>query len=263
MEREKIVVCIPHAGTQIPREIRERIPHDDRAIINESDLFTDRIYTIDGVRLVTNPYSRIIGDPNRAPDELYLDGLLRTLGVVMLNLPTGEKMFDTDPTPKEIAIWVKQYHLPFHQKLSAALQGAEFLIDSHSMWSVAAPGHYGGRTTPRAEIVLGNQHFCSCSAEVTDFFVSFFQSKGYSVAINNPYPGRYILGTYCSRLYMPGIQIEINRKLYLDEETLIPRDADIKRLHSEFDELVTQFCGWYKGLPPKKGDITERNKYSA
>lgn len=247
IKRENVVVSIPHAGTGIPSDIRSRIRHDDFVLRNESDLFSDRIFDIEGVRKVMASHSRIIGDPNRAPDEIYTEGALRTLGVVMLTLPEGGDVFTSDPTLDEMSEWITRHHLPYQRALATALKGAEFLIDGHSMWSVAAQGHYGGRTSPRADIVLGNQHFCSCSAETTDFFASFFSKKGYSVAINNPYAGRYILGTYCSRLYMPGIQIEINRKLFLDEATLEPRDTDVLRLHDEFDELVTSFCSWYKG----------------
>ena len=114
------------------------------------------------------------------------------------------------------------------------------------MWSRGAEGHYGPLSN-RADIVLGNQYFCSCSAETTDFFVKYFKDLGYSVATNDPYPGRYILGTYCSRIHIPGIQIEINRKLYLDEETLEEREEDINRLNHECERLVDMFCEWFQG----------------
>lgn len=247
MNRNALVVSIPHAGCEIPQEIRARIPHTDHELRDQSDLYTDQIYTVEDVRTVHTQYSRIIGDPNRAPDEMYTEGDLRTLGVVILQLPSGKEMFVHDPSLKELAQWVHQYHLPYHQELSKALSTAEFLIDGHSMCSIASTRHYGGVTTPRADIVLGNQYFCSCSAETTQFFADFFLKKGYSVAINNPYPGRYIMGTYCSRLQLPGIQIEINRKLYLDETTLAPHNEHIRRLHDEFSELVTQFCDWFSG----------------
>jgi N-formylglutamate deformylase len=247
MKPDKLVLSIPHAGTAIPDEIRGRIPHNDHVIRNESDLCTEQIFSIPDARTVIAPYSRIIADPNRAPDEIYTEGVLRSLGVVMLSLPTGEDTFTEEPSLDEISQWIHRYHHPYQQRLSKAMDGAGFVIDGHSMWSSPAPGHFGAQSGDRADIVLGNQYFCSCSAETTDFFASFFSAKGYSVAINDPYPGRYILGTYCSRILIPGIQIEINRKLYLNEQTLDPRDTDIKKLQSEFSELTSEFCQWFTG----------------
>ncbi len=257
MNREQMVVSIPHAGTLIPDDIRALIPHDELTVRNESDLFSDRIFTIDGARIVTTPYSRMISDPNRAPDEIYSEGMLRSLGVVMFDLHDGRPVFSKDPSLHTVSEWTHRFHVPYHNALAKVVKGAKFLIDGHTMWSKGVPGHFGGAGKERADIVLGNQYFCTCSAETTNFFASFFREKNYNVAINDPYPGRFILGTYCSRLYVPGIQIEINRKLFLDEKTLEPDEKSIQKLHAEFDELVTSFCGWFKGpmKPEEKAPV--------
>ncbi|MCF7844940.1 MAG: N-formylglutamate amidohydrolase [Kiritimatiellales bacterium] len=246
MKPHNLIVSIPHSGTDIPSEIRARIPHNDHVLRNESDLYTDQIFTLDGLTTVSTPYSRIIADPNRAPDEIYSENVLRAIGVVMLSLPEGTDTFEEDPSLEEISQWIEKYHKPYHDQLHAASHKAKFLIDGHSMCSKAAPGHFGG-SNERADVVLGNQYFCSCSAETTDFFAAFFTNKGFSVAINDPYPGRYILGTYCSRLHLPGIQVEFNRKLYMNEETLDPNLVEIDKLNRLFNELVTIFCDWYEG----------------
>ena len=246
MDRSKILVSIPHAGTEIPEEIRSCIPLSDHVLRNESDLYTDQIFSIADASIVTTKYSRIISDPNRAPDETYTEGVLRALGVVMLNLPSGVQTFTTDPTIDDISGWIDRFHKPYHDKLQKSLVNAQFIFDCHSMWSQSAAGHFGGNTE-RADVILGNQYFCSCSAETTNFFAEYFTNKGYTVAVNDPYPGRYILGTYCSRIGLPGIQIEFNRALYLDEQTLEPRNKDIQKLHLEFDDLVTSFCHWFEG----------------
>lgn len=247
MKRQEIVVSIPHAGTHIPSNIRSRIAHDDHRIRNESDLYTDRIYTVNDVRIVQSEFSRLIADPNRAPDEIYTEGALRSLGVVMLSLPEGHDVFTEDPTLEQMHEWIAKCHQPFHDKLQEAVRGARFLFDCHSMWSKAAAGHYGMAGKPRADIILGNQFFCTCSAETTQFVRAFFMERGLSVSINDPYPGRYILGTYCSRLGLPGLQVEINRKLYLNEETLDPIEPQITYFHDMFDELLNAFCNWFEG----------------
>lgn len=248
MKREDIVVSIPHAGTDIPPEIMAVIPHSETVIRNESDLFTDQIYHLHGTRMIKTPYSRVIADVNRAPDEIYLHGKTRATGVVMLDFPTGEAVFDPEPEFDQIQTWVTKFHRPFHAELYSATQVGKFLIDAHSMWSCSAAGHWGSEApgVKRADILIGNQYFCSCDAETTHFFLQFFENLGYSVSLNDPYPGRYILGRYCNRQGLPGIQIEINRALYLDEETLQPNTGAIAHFNQQLNQLVDEFCDWWQ-----------------
>ncbi|MFA6259092.1 MAG: N-formylglutamate amidohydrolase [Candidatus Peribacteraceae bacterium] len=243
MKHEELVVSIPHAGTNIPTDIRALMPHADETLLQEPDLYTDRIYAVPGIRTVTAAYSRIISDPNRAPDEIYTEGRDRALGVVMLSQAHGMDVFAQDPSLATMQSWIQRFHETYHADLRSAMQTASFLIDGHSMWSVNPPAHpYAGE--PRPDIVLGNCHYCSCTAETTKFFLEYFESLGYSVAVNTPFPGRYIVGSYCSRHRTPGIQIEINRALYLDEDTLEPRDDAIAKLHEQFTNLLDAFCTW-------------------
>ena len=247
MKRRNIVIAIPHAGTAIPEDIRRIIPHDDVLLYRESDLYTDRIYSIGGVRIVCAEHSQIIADVNRAPDEAYLEGANRAQGVIKLSLSEGENTFSADPSLQIMDQWIKRFHRPFHEQLTKELRSKEtqFLIDCHSMWSSAARFH-PDPGEKRAEIVLGNREYSSCSAETTQFFRHFFEGHGFSVAINDPFPGRYILGTYANRFRTPGIQIEINKKLYMNEETFEPFDEKIKAFNALFAECVDAFCGWYE-----------------
>lgn len=249
MQIKELIVSIPHAGTDIPKDIRNRILHDDGSLLREPDLYTDRIYSIPGPHVLTHPWSRVIGDPNRAPDEIYIEGKKRASGVIMLADCDGQNVFSSDPSIDDMESWVAKFHRPYHEALEKAVGSASFLIDGHSMASVGACGHLDPGQM-RAEIDIANREYCSCSAETTLFFVEYFRSCGYSVTVNTPYNGRYILGTYCSRIGLPGIQIEVNRKVYMNEETLEPNEAAIKKLHGEFAELVARFCAWYEGATP-------------
>ena len=249
MHRSDIVISIPHAGTDIPPDIRSRMPHSDEVLLKEPDLYTDRIYHVEGVKTVMSPWSRLIGDCNRAPDEIYTEGRLRASGVIILSQADGFDVFESDPAISEMEEWIVRFHTPYHDALTAALFDAKFLIDGHSMASVGAPGHIDPGHE-RADIELGNREYCSCSAETTQFFRRYFEEFGYSVAVNDPYSGRYILGTYCSRLRTPGIQIEVNRKLYLNEETHEPFDDVITRLNAEMHTLVDRFIDWYGETAP-------------
>lgn len=78
------------------------------------------------------------------------------------------------------------------------------------------------------------------------FFRDFFQNRGYSVSINFPYTGKYILGHHCHRrriptFLVPGIQIEINQGLYVQQESLDSIPARLDEFHELFEKLVDEF----------------------
>ena len=71
MNRSEIVIAISHAATRIPDDIRSLMPQSDTMLLQEPDLHTDRIFTVEGPVIIQSRYSRIISDCNRAPDEMY------------------------------------------------------------------------------------------------------------------------------------------------------------------------------------------------
>lgn len=241
MKLSDLVLAIPHASTHIPPDIRRRIPHGDDILLQEPDLYTDRIFNVPETRMILAEVSRVVADCNRAPDEMYTEGKHRFMGVIMLCLAQGYDTFDEDPTFEEMQEWIDRFHKPFHSRLAEEMKTARFLVDCHSLSSTAQAAHVDAGHE-RADIVLGNREYTICSAETTQWFRDWFETRGYSVAINDPYPGRYITGAYCSRLLTPGIQIEINRKLYMNEETLEPYDDKIAELNEQIQAVLRDFC---------------------
>jgi N-formylglutamate deformylase len=243
MRSYEIVLSIPHASTYIPDEIRTRMVHADSILNREPDLYTDQIYNIQGPRIVQAKYSRVISDVNRAPDEIYTSGPERSMGVIMLSLSHGQDIFEVEPSLGQLNEWIQEFHKPYHAEVNRALKGAKFLIDCHSMWSEAPPSRKdAGRKRP--DIVLGNRLYTTCDARTTKFFRDFLVEKGYSVEINNPFIGRYVVGTHCSRKGTPGIQIEMNRGMYMNEDSLELYQTKSDKLKEDFGELVEAFCEW-------------------
>ena len=260
MKLDEIVMAIPHASTHIPDDIRSRMPHSDDVLLREPDLYTDQIFDLKGPKKILAECSRVIGDCNRAPDEMYTDGKLRFMGVIMLSLAQGYDTFNEDPTFEEMQEWINRFHKPFHTKLHEAMKTAQFLLDCHSLSSLAQAAHIDAGAE-RADIVLGNREYTICSAETTQWFRDAFEALGYSVAINDPYPGRYITGAYCSRLGTPGIQIEINRKLYMDENTLEPYEEAIATLNGQLQAITEDFCAYEDERANKRSmvDLSEHD----
>ncbi|MDH3324174.1 MAG: N-formylglutamate amidohydrolase [Candidatus Peregrinibacteria bacterium] len=239
MNKLPILVSIPHASTFVPKEMADKMLITSRDIKDHADLFTDEIFDLNCTHKVKAGISRLVVDVNRAPDDIEIESQLCVDGVVVRVTPDGKQIYSTPPSVKGIAARIETYHFSLHDRIEEIVkkEGIKFLIDGHSMWSYR-PSALKGSKVNRADICLGNRSFTSCSREQTHFVKHFFEKRGYSVAVNDPYSGKYVLGFHCHRRNLPGIQVEINRSLFLNEKTLAPKKKKIEQLNLEMKELA-------------------------
>lgn len=243
MNKLPILISIPHSSTFVPKEIEEKMLISPRDIKNHADLFTDQIFDLSCTHKVKAGISRLVVDVNRAADDIELESQLCVDGVVVRVTPDGKQIYSMPPKVSEIGQRLETYHFTFHDNIEEKIktEKIKFLIDGHTMWS-QRPSALKGSTVDRADICLGNRSFTSCSRKQTHFIKNFFEKHGHTVAINDPYSGKYVLGYHCHRKYLPGIQLEINRKLCLNEKTLAPKIAQIKKLNELLKVLVNEFA---------------------
>lgn len=239
--KKPIIVSIPHASTFVPADIQKNILIDGKDIRTHADLYTDEIYSVKNAHVLKAGISRLIVDVNRASDDIEAEGRLQVDGVVVRTTPDGKTIYKTAPTMESIHARIEKYHVTFHHSLEELIDevGAKFFIDGHSMWSVG-PKALKDSGEKRAEVCLGNQDYTSCTRSQTNFIKTFFEAQGFKVAINIPYRGKYILGFHCHRKKFPGIQIEFNRSLYLNEKTLERKKDMIKKLNGLIEQLVDE-----------------------
>jgi N-formylglutamate amidohydrolase len=121
----------------------------------------------------------------------------------------------------EIQRRIRLYYRPYHQCLrtQVALRlekfGGCFLIDAHSMPDRVENG------VQRPDFILGDRDGASCDPDFTEFAQKALQDMGYRVTLNAPYKGREIVRRYGREGQgANALQIEINRKLYLDEKAI-------------------------------------------
>ena len=94
------------------------------------------------------------------------------------------------------------------------------------------------RGTPRPDFVLGDRDGTACAPDVTRTVADFLTARGYSVAINDPYKGMELVranGDPARNRH--SMQIEVNRKLYMDESTREPNDG-YSTLQATFTDLT-------------------------
>ena len=148
---------------------------------------------------------------------------------------------------------LERYYHPYHRSLQAAIKhirtefGRCLLLDCHSMPSAGMPAHdpaaampgrghgaYGQppaaeRAEPRmrgggdVDFILGDCYGGACADAVTAHVEAFLLRSGVTVRRNNPYSGGYVTQTYgrpAEGVHV--LQLEISRRLYMDEATLAP-----------------------------------------
>ena len=125
------------------------------------------------------------------------------------------------------------YYRPYHAALSAELArlrerfGYAILLDAHSMPSRATEKlHSDSPGSRRADIVPGDLLGHACGGWLSDATDAFWRSEGYSVERNQPYRGGGITrrhGTPDRGVH--AIQVELNRGLYMDEQSYARSDG--------------------------------------
>jgi N-formylglutamate amidohydrolase len=134
------------------------------------------------------------------------------------------------PLPFSYAIhMLEQYYDPFHKSLNKQIMylnntfGFCYHIDLHTMPSKALLNF-----KKEPDIVLGDNFGKSCSIELINYFQNVFQKNVFTVEVNNPYAGGFITRNYGNPSKgVHTIQIEINRKIYMDENKLSLKDMNI------------------------------------
>ena len=159
--------------------------------------------------------------------ERYTQLLGGSKGVLM---KVGQifSMFDTDT--------LGQGFMPYHAALANLAEetckrfGVAVVVDCHSMPSALSV----------PDIVLGDRYGASAAPALTAHAEAAFLREGFSVARNTPYAGGYttmLYGRGSAGLF--GLQIEINRGLYLDEDR-IQRKPGFEALKKRLTESLVR-----------------------
>ena len=94
--------------------------------------------------------------------------------------------------------------------------------------------------TTRPDFVIGDREGTSCHWKFTDLIVDFLRGLNYSVDINYPYKGMELVKAYSDPLQNKNsVQIEVNRKLYMNEETRKKTD-NFKILKKDLEKLINK-----------------------
>src|SRR5579859_6082497 len=256
-----MVLASPHSGRDYPADFVAQSALDPSTLRRSEDSFVDELFAgapRKGAPLLCALFPRAYLDVNRDAYELdptMFDGPLPDwvqtdtprvaagLGTIARQVASGADIYRGKLTFAEAQRRIANLYHPYHRTLKGLIDDtlARFpyclLLDCHSMPSIGGPGD-SDDGAERVDFVLGDCYGRTCAPSITDMAEKRLQDLGYCVVRNMPYAGVYIFlhyGEPAEKVHT--LQIEINRRLYMDEATH-EKHAGFTKLQGELAQLL-------------------------
>jgi N-formylglutamate deformylase len=251
------IFASPHSGAVYPPSFVEQSRLNLLGLRRSEDAFVDELFAsvvAMGAPMIAAHFPRVFLDVNRSPAELdaaMFEGRLSLdvdrasprvnagLGVIPRIVRDGAEIYRGKLAPAEADERLARLFRPYHAALGRMVDetrarfGLAVVIDCHSMPSAAA--------TP--DIVLGDRYGAAAAPAIMRASERAFERRGFSVVRNVPYAGGYTTELHGRPAYgTHALQIEINRALYLDEETVVRR-ARFASVKSRITEALRELLG--------------------
>ena len=250
-----LVVSSPHSGRDYPAAFLAASRLNLRELRRSEDSFVEMLFADApdiGAHLLAARFPRAYVDVNREPFELdpdmfdtplpdYVDITSKRaaagLGTIARIVTAAAEIYRERISFAEAKHRIKALYMPFRKALGQLMEitqrhfGCAVLLDCHSMPSNALDR--------RVDIVLGDRHGTSAHADLVCAAHESLKSMGYSVVRNKPYAGGAITCHYGRpSAKTHAIQVEINRALYMDEDTFLPLD-DFEKLRQDMSNFIS------------------------
>jgi N-formylglutamate amidohydrolase len=263
--RVPLVLDSPHSGTRYPADFAPSVPIE--ALRASEDSFVDELYASGpalGATLIAANFPRCYIDPNRS--LLDIDATLLAapwpgpaipsrktelgVGLIWRLLDSGESIYARKLSVDEVKQRIVAYHQPYQRAVKDALDeaydhfGAVWHINCHSMPALSGKISEEGPGKPRADFVLGDRDGTTCEPEFTAFVAKTLRDMGYDVKVNDPYKGVELVRAFSDpAVHRHSLQIEVNRKLYMDERTR-EKNANFPKLRADIERMLAAVAAY-------------------
>ncbi|WP_232834472.1 N-formylglutamate amidohydrolase [Rhodoferax ferrireducens] len=240
------LVCdSPHSGTHYPADFNYAVDLADLRKCEDTHVekLWEGVPAVGGT-LVHATFPRSYIDTNRTEHDIDVTMLAidwpgraepspRCIqlgnGLVFSKTTTLQNIYQRQLSVDEVQHRINSCWRPYREALTQALAAASqqhnkrWHLNLHSMPSNAYERLGLPKGKVLADVVLGDLHGAACSPEVTDVVAEAFKRHGYTVSVNDPYAGMDLIRQHGnpSRGHN-SLQIELNRALYLNEQTREP-----------------------------------------
>ena len=261
-----LVLDSPHSGSNYPADFKHACSRT--ALREAEDTFVDALWDFaptHGATLVCAQFPRTYIDANRALDEIdteLLNGpwegpinhasakVRLGKGLVWRKLDNGTPIYGERLSPDMLQARIDGCWVPYHAAVERAIEAAArrkgFVIhlNCHSM--PARGGEFSSDFPGilHDDFVLGDRDGSTADPALTRWIERFLNSRGNTVSLNYPYKGVELVKRHGD----PGrrrhsIQIEINKRLYMNEKTLAPNEG-FAQVQQVLRELTETLLGW-------------------
>ena len=253
-----LLVDVSRSGREYPKGYRSPLPfttvHDNVSMYVE-DLWSGAPDV--GATLLYCTFPNTWIDVNRSEldmDPAIVDGqwpvelaptarTLEGLGLIKTKARYGEPFQERKLTVAEIQERLDKYYRPYLAELKRIADdlysrfGRLTQISCHCMSAVGAPTHPDAGK-PRADFCVSDIKGMTASKTALTLVVDSLKSYGYSVSVNDPYIGNELI----KRIGNPtkgidSIQVEINKKLFMDTKTFRPTDG-LQKVKADLDKVL-------------------------
>lgn len=257
-----VVFASPHSGRRYPTAFLAACAAPVLSLRRIEDAFVDRLLCDvheTGSPVISGLIGRACVDLNRAESEMdpgmFADSppgwsgqrsprVEAGLGCLPRVAFNGTPIYNRKLKRVEAEARLERIYRPYHRALDALLRRAQamfgqaWLIDCHSMPAEPEGAHKG------PDIVIGDRYGASCDPAFADYVERLFAGRGYSTARNAPYAGGYATVTHGQpMLGRHALQIEMRRRLYLDEDRVEPGPGFLA-LRRDLSEIAAEVTAW-------------------
>jgi N-formylglutamate deformylase len=260
-----LVLDSPHSGVDYPEDFRSVLPLD--VLRRAEDTHVEKLYDFAhslGVAWIEALFPRSYLDANRDLTEIDVDlledgwtGPLSADAAVASKVRLGKgliwrctdeglDLYDRKLTAAEVRGRIERCWQPYHAAVAQAItdaharHGYSIHLNCHSMPAVAASHATEFPGLVHADFVIGDRDGSTADPALSRRICEVLRGFGYDVAYNHPYKGVELVRRYGDPpAQRHSIQVEINRKLYMDEQTLETHDG-FQTLRGHLRQLVQQ-----------------------
>jgi N-formylglutamate deformylase len=246
-----LVLDSPHSGVNYPDDFGFA---SDLAVLRRAeDTHVEKLYDFApslGVTWVEALFPRSYMDANRNtsdidvslfdqpwPDVVTTDfGALKKLrlgkGLIWRTTDDGVPIYRRALSVAEVRARIANCWQPYHAAVAQAIDSAHarhgycIHINCHSMPAIASSHATEFPGEAHADFVIGDRDGSTASGPLVALICDHLRGCGYSVSYNHPYKGVELVRRYSNpAMQRHSVQVEINRKLYMDEITLALTDG--------------------------------------
>jgi N-formylglutamate deformylase len=239
-----LVLDSPHSGTDYPVDFAYACTL--QTLRSAEDTHVEKLYDFApglGVHWIEAMFPRSYLDVNRdtteidvslldapwpdavATDPQVLSKVRLGKGLIWRSTDDGVPLYDRKLPVAEVQARIANCWVPYYAAVAEAIDAAHaqhgysIHVNCHSMPAIASSCATEFPGEAHADFVIGNRDHTTCSPALAELVGEHLSSLGYSVSLNHPYKGVELVRCFgVPSEDRHSVQIEVNRKLYMDEK---------------------------------------------